>query len=283
MGTSGPSTKDVTIPYWDWTVKPSGSRFPKAFEDSGSPLFDNSRITTPVTAPLYDKPTIFGVINSNTTWPGFAGGPTASPFYGAIESPYHNNMHSLYVSGDMSDPSFAALDPIFWSFHAYIDLIWDRWQSIHKIDPTCLDCPLRGLPAEKTAKDLIHVDTQLGYFYTENAGLGVRLEMAPMALAVPRAEPPGTADARLRSFMRAHAGGGGGGDSDDARRLCGDRAVHIPGDRTESGVRASSSAAGRRERADYAFVSGNGVSLACGSSRGSRRRQCPEVEAQRCW
>ena len=81
----------------------------------------------------------------------------------------------------MADPTFAALDPIFWSFHAYIDLIWDRWQKVHNIDPTCLDCPLQGLPAEKTAKDLINVETQLGYFYTENAGLAERLAMAPAA------------------------------------------------------------------------------------------------------
>lgn len=180
-GSSGPSTKDVAIPYWDWTSPPSGARFPAPFEDSSSPLFDDGRNTAATSTPFYPKATVFSVINQTTTWPGFAGGPKSSPFYGAIEQPYHNEMHATFVGGDMANPSFAALDPIFWSFHAYIDLIWDRWQKVHHIDPTCLDCSLRGLPAEKTPKDLINVQTQLGYFYTENAGLVERLAMAPAA------------------------------------------------------------------------------------------------------
>src|SRR5262249_41210412 len=150
--------------YWDWTSPPSGARFPAPFEDSASPLFDDGRNSTPTSTPFYDKATIFSVINQSTPWPKFAGGPKSSPFYGALEQPYHNAMHSTFVGGDRGAPSFAALAPIFWSFHAYIDLIWDRWQRVHQMAPTCLDCPLRGLPAEKTAKDLIHVDTQLGYF-----------------------------------------------------------------------------------------------------------------------
>ncbi len=190
MGTSGPSTKDVTIPYWDWTLKPSGSLFPKAFEDAASPLFDNTRNTAVSPIPLYDKPTVFGKINTTNLWPGFAGGPKTSPFYGAIESPYHNNMHSTYTGGDMADPTTASLDPIFWSFHAYIDLIWDRWQKVHNIDPACLDCPLQGLPSGKMAKDLIHVETQLGYRYTENSGLAERLALAPAAVPMRQVAAP---------------------------------------------------------------------------------------------
>jgi FtsP/CotA-like multicopper oxidase with cupredoxin domain len=188
-GTSGPSTKDVALPYWDWTSPPSGVRYPAAFEDPASPLFDQ-RNTSPTSTPFYPKATIFGVINATTTWPGFAGGPKSSPFPGALEQPYHNDMHSVFIGGDMGFPDFAALDPMFWSFHAYIDLLWDRWQKIYHIDPTCLDCPLRGLPAEKTAKDLIDVEEQLGYFYTENAGLADRLAMAPAAAPLLAAQRP---------------------------------------------------------------------------------------------
>ena len=34
-----PRTENVTVPYWDWSALPSGSRFPKAFENTGSVLF----------------------------------------------------------------------------------------------------------------------------------------------------------------------------------------------------------------------------------------------------
>jgi len=33
-----PETKDVTLPYWNWAAPPTGSRYPKAFEEAGSPL-----------------------------------------------------------------------------------------------------------------------------------------------------------------------------------------------------------------------------------------------------
>lgn len=168
LGNSGPSTKDVTIPYWDWTVAPSGNRYPLRFEEENSPLSHSGRNDTHVTQPMYPKVDVFRIVNDTTDWPGFAGGPKSSPFFGAIESPIHNDMHSVYIGGDMGDPQFAAEDPIFWSFHAYIDLIWDRWQKVHNVEPTCLDCDLRGLPAEKKPKDLIRIRGQLGYFYREN-------------------------------------------------------------------------------------------------------------------
>src|SRR5260370_964766 len=38
-------------------------------------------------------------------------------------------MHGNYLGGLMADPSTAALDPIFWSFHAYIDLLFLQWQQ----------------------------------------------------------------------------------------------------------------------------------------------------------
>lgn len=170
-GTSGPSTRDVMIPYWDWTVAPTGVRYSKPFEEAGSPLAYDFRISEPLTQPMFPKSTIFQIVKNTTSWPGFAGGPKSSPFFGAIEQPAHNAMHSEYVGGDMGNPTTAAEDPIFWSFHAYIDLIWDRWQRIHQIEPTCSNCPLRGLPSEKTPKDLIHVEEQLGYFYRENRGV----------------------------------------------------------------------------------------------------------------
>ena len=39
----------VTLPYWNWTAKPSGDRYPKAMEVRDSPLFHERRIHGPLT------------------------------------------------------------------------------------------------------------------------------------------------------------------------------------------------------------------------------------------
>ena len=43
-----PRTENVTVPYWDWSALPSGSRFPKGFENTGSVLFHDFRNDTPI-------------------------------------------------------------------------------------------------------------------------------------------------------------------------------------------------------------------------------------------
>ncbi len=43
-----PRTENVTVPYWDWSALPSGSRFPRAFENTGSVLFHDFRNDTPI-------------------------------------------------------------------------------------------------------------------------------------------------------------------------------------------------------------------------------------------
>jgi tyrosinase len=65
----------------------------------------------------------------------------------------------------MTDDKTAAKDPLFWSFHAYIDLVFDCWQKTQKItDVGCPDCPLRALPGNPTAKD-VKSTAALGYTY----------------------------------------------------------------------------------------------------------------------
>src|SRR5262249_30646604 len=45
-------TRDVTLPYWDWTKPPSGSvGYPSAYENPTSPLFHNGRNTWGTSAP----------------------------------------------------------------------------------------------------------------------------------------------------------------------------------------------------------------------------------------
>src|SRR5258706_9865075 len=99
-------TDNLTVPYWDWSQKPSGVGYPKAFEDTSSVLYRAIRNTVPKY--FYDAATINAVIVDNQDWlefagekcilkPGCSAGRNCSKCpafqYGALESPYHNNMH----------------------------------------------------------------------------------------------------------------------------------------------------------------------------------------------
>ena len=176
------STKNVTIPYWNWTRPASGTRYPSDFEnalDAGgqrNPLYDDFR-NQAAAAPIYDEAYMTGIVRNNADWNLFAGGPKdVNEFYGAFESPAHNTMHGTYIGGDMGDPSSAAMDPIYWSFHAFIDFQWDRWQKIHNKPPTSLDKVLRGFINAPTTSATVTVDG-LGYFYTHSPE-----SIAPMAM-----------------------------------------------------------------------------------------------------
>jgi tyrosinase len=73
-------------------------------------------------------------------------------------------MHSSYIGGLMGNPMSAAEDPIFWSYHAFIDLLWWQWQqqSEHKVD-SCLDCKLCGL--NWTVQRVVNSEKQLNVTY----------------------------------------------------------------------------------------------------------------------
>src|SRR5256885_15540262 len=54
---------------------------------------------------------------------------------GAIESNPHNLVHIMVGGlqepyGFMSDPDYAALDPIFWVHHCNVDRLWAAWLKI---------------------------------------------------------------------------------------------------------------------------------------------------------
>lgn len=130
-----PVTANVTIPYWDWTVRPiQGTHFPSAFEDPASVLFDTTRSNT--TPPPWDAADVRFMVQEKD-WNVFAGKPDPSNGFGrnpgSVESGPHNTLHSN-ISDDMADASTAVQDPIFWSFHAGIDLVWSRWQRLHVSD-----------------------------------------------------------------------------------------------------------------------------------------------------
>jgi Common central domain of tyrosinase len=124
----------VMIPYWDWTRKPKvGVHFPSAFEEAGSPLFDRRFNITP---PPWDSADVLAMVQ-DPDWSLFAGKPDPSNLFGnnpgTIESGPHNTLHTN-ISRHMHDPDTAVQDPIFWSFHAGIDLCWSRWQRLHVPD-----------------------------------------------------------------------------------------------------------------------------------------------------
>jgi hypothetical protein len=127
-------TDNVMIPYWDWIKPPQqGQHFPSAFEREASPLFNRRFNLTP---PPWDAEEVRRMVK-DPDWSLFAGLPDPSDGFGespgSVESGPHNTLHTN-ISRNMRSPSTAALDPIFWSFHAYIDVIWSRWQRLHVTD-----------------------------------------------------------------------------------------------------------------------------------------------------
>ncbi|MDQ4032330.1 MAG: tyrosinase family protein [Actinomycetota bacterium] len=202
-----PRTANVTLPYWDWSALPSGTRYPKAFENTNSVLHHPFRDDTPVcrtagatqcdALPFPRKFLEETALNksawsnpdpdlSSTTFGGHAGGQMDcqgqfGDGFGALEQPAHNTMHDGFVSGTMADPGTSAEDPIFFSFHCYIDLLWAQWQEDFETD-TGLDSRLCGLFKDREhleenrfhVRDTLDPEAQLGYVYEYTPG-----EVAP--------------------------------------------------------------------------------------------------------
>mgnify|MGYP003700488181 CR=1 FL=1 len=134
-GVTGPSTADLAVPYWNWMRPPSGVRYPKAMEERTSPLYHQRRRHNALTPE--ERRQLGPATNVNLlaylvyagNWPQFGGYPQADPAggKGVFESAQHDPMHSLYFDGDMSSPVTAALDPGFFNFHSYIDLVLEFW------------------------------------------------------------------------------------------------------------------------------------------------------------
>ncbi|MCH8617539.1 tyrosinase family protein [Undibacterium sp. TS12] len=141
-GLYGPSTKNVTVPYWNFTKPPTGSRYPKAFEDTASPLWFKHRLQNPPGSkpdmPSYTSPYLLAYLIYRQDWPSFGGYPTGSAAIagnpgnsGSFESQIHDAMHDEYVNGYMRTPSTAGLDPLFYSFHAFVDYALEKWIEEH--------------------------------------------------------------------------------------------------------------------------------------------------------
>ena len=156
---------NVTIPYWDWTVPASGSRFPKVFERLESPLYHSARWTDAhgVPKPLWDANEVRDIV-AEGDWNLFGGdAKSVGGSFGFLESGPHNTMHP-WIGSTMGDPSTAAEDPIYWSFHAFIDLIWSRWQKLHHQSYQCGNCRIWLEPFSYRVDEMTNT-TDFGYEY----------------------------------------------------------------------------------------------------------------------
>jgi tyrosinase len=83
----------------------------------------------------------------------------------------HDNIH-VWVGGTMSDPNWAAYDPIFWAHHTMVDRLWRIWQNKN---PSALpgeevlntSMTFATAPSLKVS-EVLDV-TQLGYEYAAQA------------------------------------------------------------------------------------------------------------------
>jgi hypothetical protein len=189
------STKNLTLPYWDWTKPPSGQGgYPKAYEDPTSPLFHAGRNAYSATNP----PTLFTDSDIGldlADWYLFGGLPKATPGQGQLERITHNDGHSVYVGGDMSDPSISVKDPIFWAHHANLDRLWDQWQQRHGQNPDGQTETLRGWDNTFTPKPIVSnfndIRGQLQYDYCSPAPTRVAdLHFRAGVEALPKEDKP---------------------------------------------------------------------------------------------
>lgn len=131
-GKTGPSTKDVSLPYWNFTKKPSGKRFPKAFENRLSPLYDSTRTEAQLPSSLpTTSPYLLAYLIYTQKWDDFGGNLYGG---GSLEGKIHNQMHATYVGGNMGDNQTAGLDPLFYVFHTFIDYSFEEWIKKHGAD-----------------------------------------------------------------------------------------------------------------------------------------------------
>jgi tyrosinase len=137
------------LPYWNYfdTTNPNARRFPQAFTEptlpdgTSNPLawWARSPTLTLNTALVGADITLEALsMTTFTAQPGAAGlggSPTGFAQFGpsggagAMESDPHNIIHVMVggFGGYMSDPNYAALDPLFWLHHCNVDRLWSAW------------------------------------------------------------------------------------------------------------------------------------------------------------
>jgi hypothetical protein len=152
-----------TLPYWNWSNEPTGKHYPKEFETNPDLLAIRS--DDPNLRVRFTEAQILEIINDNSSFVTFAGG---AGFGGAWETQRHNTMHTWVggarEQGPMYSDTTAAVDPLFWLFHAYVDLVFDTWQRKYHYPPLgCANCTLQVLPGWTPA--MVDRTEMIGYVY----------------------------------------------------------------------------------------------------------------------
>jgi len=212
------------LPYWDWTDS-TQLALPAAFRNPSSPLFDNLRVGTvndgsdQLDWSFYDQD-FGGLLNFVLNRPAFVpafGSPQAAGFpglerahgpdlgHGDVEGGPHDTVH-VWIGGvgpdgrgarDMGNPTFAALDPIFWLHHCNIDRLWTRWRlqdpanHLNPTDPTWGGQPFEFLRPDGQAESIAVgqvVDSRaapLNYRYDDEPAPAPLLAVVPAFAAAP--------------------------------------------------------------------------------------------------
>ncbi|KAG8078185.1 hypothetical protein GUJ93_ZPchr0007g3114 [Zizania palustris] len=196
------------VPFWSWDV-PEGMRFPVAFANASSPLYDPLRNPRHAPPKLVDLDFCWGREKNYTDEQQIqynlrimynqmiTNSPSASLFYGQpfrageddkpgpgpVELYLHNTMHvwtgdtSLPNTEDMGGYYSAGRDPVFYSYHANIDRLWETWRNITSgdqrnliiTDPDWLESSFLFYDEEArlvriTVRDVLNID-KLRYAY----------------------------------------------------------------------------------------------------------------------
>lgn len=185
-----PRTANVTIPYWDWLHPQATGKFPAAFSQPGLDSGRNEDPSTPLPANTLD------IVLHESNQAEFGGYLKGSPIgnKGRLERGPHDYMHPNFIGGLMTHPTTAATDPIYFSFHCFIDLLWAEWQRRHAMPaPTSPQSKLRGFltqPKHKVADFAQTLALDYRYEYTDqlNAAFDVLAPPTPLPLPPPLLE-----------------------------------------------------------------------------------------------
>jgi tyrosinase len=157
----------VTLAWWDWSRL---DNIPKSFR-TGALAAAPIKPFTNVSRPGWPKKTT----REPGPKPGIPPLPYGSFYEWALQAPtftefnsritqIHDAVH-VWVGGTMSDPAWAAYDPVFWAHHCMTDRVWRIWQYRRPgaLPPAnTLDQSLR--PRSIKVRDVLDVK-QLGYDY----------------------------------------------------------------------------------------------------------------------
>jgi tyrosinase len=183
----------VTLPWWNWIDEAGVPDAYGAAEADGKP---NPLVGAPVQPigiaanPAWPKETVRdpGAANEPAPQPpplrkGMVEGEAVDLYDWMMESTsyeqfeercwrLHDNIH-VWVGGTMSDPNWAAYDPLFWAHHTMVDRLWRLWQNkrpsalpSHEVLNASLT--FATSPSFKVS-EVLDV-TQLGYDYAAQAG-----------------------------------------------------------------------------------------------------------------